>query len=503
MTTEYPHHNPPPLPPDHQLPAPQSRTHPAIKLGIVVVLLLIVAGVAIVIYHRRGPTKAAAGGRSAGGPVPVTTAVAKTGTIGVYLPAIGTVTPVYTTSITSQVNGAITKVRYTEGQIVKKGDPLIDIDDSPYRATLLQAQGALQRDQALLSQAEMDLDRYQKAWNQNKAIAEQQLEDQKKLVDQYKGTVQNDQGAVNYDQIQVNFCHIASPIDGRVGLRLVDPGNVVQANSTAALVVITQLQPITVVFTIPEGKIDDVVSHMKGASPLEVDAYDRGSEKKVDTGKLLTLNNQVDTTTGTVKARALFPNQDNILFPNQFVNTELLVNTLKNVTVVPDVTIQFNEQEAFVYVIEGGTAHVQDVTVGQSENGLTQVTGIKPGTVVASSGFERLTDKAKVMVEQGGGHGGPTGRSTTQPTSQPGHAGYTHQGARRPRRVRNRQPREPVTTIHRTACRDVFADGRNPARGNRLCVGASRFGPAAGRLSRPFRSSRFIPALTPALSRRP
>lgn len=425
MTTEYPPHNP--VPPDHQLPSPLPRTHPAIKLGIVVVILLIVAGVAVVIYRRHGPTQtgATAGRHGAGGPVPITTAVAKTGNIGVYLQAIGTVTPVYTNSITSQVNGTITAVHYTEGQIVKKGDPLIDIDDSPYRATLLQAQGALQRDQALLAQAKMDLDRYQKAWDQNKAIAEQQLADQKKLVDQYNGTVVNDQGAVKYDQIQVQFCHITSPIDGRVGLRLVDPGNVVQANSTTTLVVITQLHPITVVFTIPEDNIDEVVSHMTGSTPLQVDAFDRASTKQLDTGKLLTLNNQVDTTTGTVKARAVFPNKDNILFPNQFVNTKLLVYTLKDVTIIPDSAIQHNEQQAFVYTVEGGAAHMQDVTTGQTDNGLTQVTGIKPGTVVANSGFERLTDKAKVTVEQGGGEGAG---STTQPTSQPGHAGHHHHG---------------------------------------------------------------------------
>ncbi|HEX4123630.1 MAG TPA: efflux RND transporter periplasmic adaptor subunit [Tepidisphaeraceae bacterium] len=432
MTPENTHHHPgpSPIPPDHQLPSPQSRTHPAIKLGIIVVILLIAAGVAVVILHRRGPvqTNARAGRHGAGGPVAITTAVAKTGNIGVYLPAIGTVTPVYTASITSQVNGTITDVHYTEGQLVKKGDRLIDIDDRPYQATLLQAQGALQRDQALLAQAKMDLDRYQKAWDRDKAIAEQQLEDQKKLVDQYNGTVQNDLGAVHYDQIQVQFCHIISPIDGRAGLRLVDPGNVVQANSTTTLVVITQLQPITVVFTIPEDYIEEVVSHMTGSSPLELEAFDRDSSKKLDTGKLLTLNNQVDTTTGTVKARAVFPNKDNVLFPNQFVNTNLLVYTLKNVTVVPDAAIQNNEQVAFVYVIEGGTAHMQDVTPGQSDNGMTQVKGIKPGAVVATSGFERLTDKAKVTVVQGGGAGGSTTQPATQPTSQPDHSGHHRHG---------------------------------------------------------------------------
>jgi multidrug efflux system membrane fusion protein len=332
--------------------------------------------------------------------ITITTATAQKGNIGDYLDAIGTVTPVYTASIFSQVTGVVFAVNYQEGQLVKKGDRLTDIDDRQYVATLLQAQGALERDQNLLAQARMDLARYQAAWARN-AVAKQILDDQEKLVLQDEGTVKNDQGNVQFDQLQVEYCHIAAPIPGRVGLRLVDPGNLVTAgaNSTAnPLVVITQIQPITVIFTLPEDSLGAVEAQLRKNVQLTVDVFDRSAQKKIGSGKLLALDNQIDTTTGTVKVRAIFGNDDFGLFPNQFVNTRLLVKTLEGVTLIPSATIQQNGQTSFVYVIQDDVAHLRNIKPGVTDNGLTQVEGINPGDVVANSSFDKLQDNAKVTL---------------------------------------------------------------------------------------------------------
>ena len=332
--------------------------------------------------------------------ITITTATAKKGNIGDYLDAIGTVTPVYTASIFSQVTGVVFKVDYQEGQLVRKGDPLTDIDDRQYVATLLQAQGALERDENLLAQAKMDLQRYQAAWARN-AVAKQILDDQEKLVMQDEGTVKNDQGSVQFDQLQVEYCHITAPFPGRVGLRLVDPGNLVAAgpSSTAnPLAVITQIQPITVIFTLPEDNLGAVEAQLRKDAKLTVDAYDRTAQTKLGSGKLLALDNQIDTTTGTVKVRAVFNNDDFALFPNQFVNTRLLVQTLEDVTLVPSATIQQNGQTSFVYVIQDNVAHLHNIKVGVTDNGLTQVEGINPGDVVANSSFDKLQDNSKVTI---------------------------------------------------------------------------------------------------------
>ncbi len=333
------------------------------------------------------------------GPVTVTTATAKKGDIGVYLNAIGTVTPVYTDAITSQVTGLVSEVHYREGQMVRRGDPLIDIDPRPYQAQLLQAQGALERDTNLLAQARMDLERYQAAWSRN-AIARQIVEDQQKLVLQDEGMVKVDEGVVQYDEVQVGFCHLTAPISGRVGLRLVDQGNVAQANSTTPLVVITQIDPITVVFTIAEDNVGQVMAQMRRGQALPVAAFDRGNEAKIATGKLQTVDNQIDTTTGTVKLRAIFPNKNDALFPNLFVNTKLLVNTLHGVTLVPSSTVQQNGEVSYVFVIRDGTAHMQNVKTGISESGETVVEGVNPGDVIADSSFQKLQDKSKVVLSK-------------------------------------------------------------------------------------------------------
>jgi multidrug efflux system membrane fusion protein len=387
--------------PDHQLPPPRPEPHRSHTVRILIwVLILLLFGVLFwVILHHQQAAKAVSGRAAMTGPVTVTTTTAKKGDIGVYLNAIGTVTPVYTDMITSQVTGLISSVHYREGQLVRRGDPLIDIDSRPFRAQLLQAQGALERDINLLAQAKMDLERYQTAWARN-AIARQTLEDQEKLVLQDEGTVKVDQGAVQFDEVQVEFCHLTAPISGRVGLRPVDPGNVVQANSTTPLVVITQIDPITVVFTIAEDSVGDVMAQMRHGKALSVTAYDRGDETKIATGKLQTIDNQIDTTTGTVKLRALFSNKTDALFPNLFVNTKLLVNTLQGVTLVPTSTVQQNGDVSYVFVIRNGTAYMQNVKTGISESGETVVQGVNPGDVLANSSFQKLQDKSKVVLSK-------------------------------------------------------------------------------------------------------
>jgi multidrug efflux system membrane fusion protein len=390
--------------PDHQLlaPPPTSPRRKIVRVIVWVVLLLIFAvGFLLVLRHHDDTTKSGAASRrgAGGGPVALTTATATKGDIGVYLDAIGTVTPVYTASITSQATGPVIAVHFTEGQMVRKGDPLVDIDPRPFQATLLQAQGVLERDQAVLAQAIMDRDRFRDAWARN-AIPKQQLDDQEKLVLQDAGTVKNDQGTVAFDQVQLGYCHITAPISGRVGLRLVDPGNVVQSSGTVTLAVITQLQPITVIFTIPEDNLGQVQPRLRQKTKLPVEAYDRAALKKIASGTLLTLDNQIDTTTGTVKGRATFDNRDSLLFPNEFVNTRLLVNTLHGATIIPSSAIQHNGAVSFVYVIQDDTAHMRNVKPGVTEGLNTEVTGINPGDVLADSSFDKLQDKAKIVVSK-------------------------------------------------------------------------------------------------------
>jgi multidrug efflux system membrane fusion protein len=394
---------------DHQLsgPAVQPPRTKAVRVVIWSASILVVALVFLLVWHLMGAKKAAPAAKK----ITVTSATATKGNIGVYLDAIGTVTPVYTASITSQVTGLVVAVHFTEGQRVAKGDPLVDIDPRPFRATLLQAEGALERDENVLAQAEMDVVRYRIAWGR-RAIAKQILDDQEKLVLQDRGTVKNDQGLVDFDKVQLDFCHITAPIAGRVGLRLVDPGNVVQSAGTVTLAVITQLEPITVVFTIPEDSISQVQAGMRKNASLSVDAFDRTAQTKIASGKLLTLDNQIDTTTGTVKGRAVFDNEDDALFPNQFVNTRLLVNTLQGVTLLPSSAIQQNGQASFAYVIQNNVVQMRSIKPGVTEGGVTQVEGVNPGEVVATSSFDKLQDKAAVSVLNKPVAASPTASST-------------------------------------------------------------------------------------------
>jgi multidrug efflux system membrane fusion protein len=364
----------------------------------------------MVLLHKNAPPTAAQSGRRVAGPVTVLSATAQKGNIGVYQEAIGTVTPVYTSSVTSQVTGLVMAVHYREGQLVRKGASLIEIDPRPFQAQLVQAQGTLEKDSQLLAQAKMDLERYRAAWARN-AIAKQILDDQEKTVLQDGGTVKADQGLVQYDRVQLAYCHIIAPFSGRVGLRLIDPGNIVQANGTTPLVVVTQEQPITVIFTIAEDSLGQIQAQLRHGGQLVVQAYDRAAQTKIATGKLLTIDNQIDTTTGTVKLRAVFDNKDGALFPNQFVNTRLLVQTLNDMTLIPTSAIQHNGQVSFVYIIQNGTAQIRNINPGTVDAGMTAVQGIEPGDVVANSSFEKLQPNAKVAIAQGNQPAAPSGSS--------------------------------------------------------------------------------------------
>ena len=368
---------------------------------LLTVLLLGYAGWRI--FTRSAPAteaQAPAGGRGrmALAEVPVVAATAREGDIGVYVSALGTVTPVYTVTVTSRVQGQIMEVHYREGQDVNKGDPLIDIDPRPYQAALTQAEGTLAHDQALLTEARIDLERYQAAYSRN-AIAKQQVDDQEQLVKQYEGTVKNDEGVVENARVNLVYCHITSPIDGRVGLRLVDPGNIVQANSSTSLLVVTQLHPITVIFNVAEDFLGEIQSQLRRDRNMEVDVFDRAVQKKLATGKLLTIDNQIDPSTGTVKLRAIFDNRELTLFPNQFVNAKLLVSTEHNATLVPTPAVQRNSQGTYVYVIGSDMkASIHPVTEGTTDGNTTAVQGIKPGDLVATDGFDKLQDGAKVHI---------------------------------------------------------------------------------------------------------
>ena len=390
---------PPHIGPDHQLPPPRRST----GLRLLVWILILLAFALLfwwVLSHRQAAAPAAAGRRAgAGGPVTISIETAKRGDIAVYLDAIGTVTPLYTATIVSQVTGQITQVRYREGQIVRRGTPLIQIDPRPFAATVTSAQGVLDRDTNVLAQAEMDLKRYQDAWARN-AIPKQTLDDEEKLVEQYKGTVKSDQGTLQYDQVQLGYTNIVAPITGRVGLRLVDPGNLATGSSNTPLAVITQLQPITVVFTIPEDNVSQLQQQLHLGKTLPVEALDRSEQTRLASGKLASTDNQIDTTTGTLKLRALFDNKDDGLFPNQFVNARLLLQTLHNVVLIPTSAIQHNGDQSFVFLIQNEVAHIHTIKPGVSEASETEVTGLNAGDVVADSSFEKLQDGSKIIISR-------------------------------------------------------------------------------------------------------
>jgi len=344
--------------------------------------------------------------------IPVSLAPVKLGNIDVYLDALGTVTPVYTVTVVSRVAGEITEVRFKEGQIVKKNDLLAVIDPRPYVAAQLQAQGQLVRDAAALKNARIDLVRYQNSYQEH-AIPEQQLATQQATVEQDVGTVKLDQGNLAAADVNVDYTRIVSPIDGRVGLRNMDPGNIVSANGTSGLCVITQLQPITVIFTIAEDELGDATQGIASGRALPVLALDRSKQHQLAAGTLITIDNQINTTTGTVRARASFPNTHNELFPNQFVNARLLVKTLTQVNLVPQAAIQRNNDVAFVYVEQpDGTVRSVNVTILATEGETSAITGVKVGDQLITDGFDKLQNGSKIVQRKAAAEASPAAKKT-------------------------------------------------------------------------------------------
>jgi multidrug efflux system membrane fusion protein len=323
---------------------------------------------------------------------------ASQGDMGVYIDALGTVTPISTVNIFSQVSGQVLAVHYREGQIVHKGDLLLDIDPRPYQAQLQQAEGLLDHDRGVLKQAEIDLARYQEAFTSH-AVAKQILDDQEQAVVQDQGAVKFDLGQVQYSEAQLSYCHITAPTSGRVGLRLVDSGNTVFAGSSNVLLVITQLQPITVVFNVAEDHLGEIQTQLRQHKPLSVEAFDRSAVTKLAVGSLLTLDNQIDTSTGTVRFRGEFDNRDFTLFPNQFVNARLLVKTLKGSVLIPSAAIQRNGTQAFVFAVNKNAVSVRNITERSTDGVTTAVEGLQVGELVALSSFDKLQEGTTVKVE--------------------------------------------------------------------------------------------------------
>jgi multidrug efflux system membrane fusion protein len=375
----------------HGSPASPARKH---RLLIVVIVIVVVLAAWLILGGSKPkPTPPPAA-------IPVSAEAVKLGNIDIYLDALGTVTPVNTVTVTSRVEGALTEVAYQEGQMVKKNDLLAVIDPRPYEAVVLQAQGQLARDQASLKNARLDLGRYQSAYQEH-AVPEQQLATQQALVEQDEGAVKLDQGNLEAAQVNLDYTRIVSPIDGRVGLRQVDAGNNVTANGTTALATVTQLQPITVIFNLAEDDLGEVAAQIATGRVLPVEALDRTQLHQLAQGDLITIDNQINPTTGTVRARASFPNTHNELFPNQFVNARLLVKTLTKVDLVPSAAIQRNNDAAFVYVVPANNlAQSRNVKIVATAGDEVAVTGVTPGEKVVTDGFDKLQNGTKIVIKQ-------------------------------------------------------------------------------------------------------
>jgi len=385
---------------------PQTRRRSLRGVWVVILVVFLAASGAAVYWLRPGDAPRPAGRRAIdpSRPTPVVAAVAKTGDINIYLNGLGTVTPLKTVTVRSRVDGELLRVAFAEGQVVRAGEVLAEIDPRAYQAQLVQAEGQMARDQALLANARIDVDRYRTLYAQD-SIARQQVDTQEALVRQYEGTVKLDQGQIDNAKLQLLYSTITAPIGGRLGLRLVDPGNIVHASDANGLVVITQLQPIAAVFTIPQDRLPDVLKRLRAGAPLPVEAYDREQKIKLATGRLLTADNQIDPTTGTIKLKAQFPNQDGVLFPNQFVNVRLQLDTLRGATLIPSPAVQRGAQGTFVYVLKDDhTVALRPVKTGVSQGETVAIeSGLAPGETVVIDGNDRLRDGAKAEVPETAG----------------------------------------------------------------------------------------------------
>ena len=390
---------------DHRLrPSRSGDTAPVRRSGWssalwLLIVLLVIAGLVAWVVLRAGKQPAQTGRFQTSGPVPVGTTKVEKGDMPVTLTGLGTVTPLAMVTIKTQINGQLTEVAFQEGQMVKKGDFLAQIDPRPYQVALAQAQAQLAKDEATLKNAQLDMQRYRTLLAQN-SIARQQADTQAATVQTSLATVQADQAQIDTQKLNLTYCRIVSPITGRVGLRLVDPGNYVQTGDANGIVVITEIQPMSVIFTLPEDKLPIVARQLRGGAKLPVTAFDRSGTIKLDTGRLDTIDNQIDTTTGTVKLRAIFDNSDQTLFPNQFVNAQLLVDTLRNTDLVPTAAIQRGAPGTFAYVVKPDeTVTAQPVELGPGDNQRVAVTkGLQPGQLVVIDGADRLKDGAKVRL---------------------------------------------------------------------------------------------------------
>ena len=446
-----PNEEPPPYvvrkpPADVVAPAPIARRSP--WRWVVVVLVVAIAGGAAWYWYTKTPAaEAPAAGKGRDGasrPLPVSAVAAKQGSIDVYVNALGTVTPRNAVVVRSRVDGQLMNVAFKEGQMVKAGELLAEIDPRPFQVQLAQAQGQLAKDEALLNNARVDLDRYRALLAQD-SIERQKVDTQESLVRQYQATIQADQAAIDSAKLQLTYARVTAPISGRVGLRQVDPGNVVRASDANGLVVITQLQPITVLYPIPEDNVPRVMRRLQSGETIAVEAWDREQKAKLATGKLLTIDNQIDPATGTVKLRAEFANETVALFPNQFVNVRMLLQTLPDATLVPSAAIQRGAPGTFVYVVkEDRTVTVAPVRLGPVQGETTAIaSGVAPGDLVVTDGTDKLREGSRVEIVTRDGTeaaGAPKGGGRGARGDRPG--GGRREGGSREGGSREGAPRE-------------------------------------------------------------
>jgi multidrug efflux system membrane fusion protein len=405
-----------------------------------VLFLLIIAGVAgYAVWRAHQPVapqrgQAGMGGRAGLGPVPVVVAKVARSSMPVYVNGLGNVSPYYTDTIKSRVDGQIMKVDFNEGDLVKQGQVLVEIDPRPYQVQLDIAQATLAHDQALLANAKVDLQRYNELLPM-RAVPKQQLDTQVALVAQYEATIKQDIATIDNAKLQLIYAKVTAPITGVVGLRLVDPGNIVHAADTTGMIVITQIQPVAVLFTIPEDNLPQVTQKLRMGAHLPVDAYNRDNSKKLASGKLMTVDNQIDSTTGTAKLKAVFENRDYALFPQQFVNIRLLVDTLTNQLVVPGVAVQNGQQGTFVYVVdENSRVHLKTVQVGITTGTSADIlSGLSDGDRVVIDGTDRLTEGARVRVRRPGELENAAGSEPPGGSNAARHGGGSHRGEGRSR----------------------------------------------------------------------